>query len=332
MARLPQIAFLEATSSGTGFFLCVRKERRSGAKGPFLATVLQDVSGEIGAKVFQDVDAVGEQFDVGEFVAVQGRGNLFHERLELILDKIRRVIPNDAALGFREEDCIRASPRPIDEMWQELLGRIQSVESRDLRELLERLVTTHEAKLRLWPAGVKVHHDYRSGLLEHILKIVEVSSFLADAYGARRDLLVAGAILHDIGKLEELSYALATEYTVEGNLVGHMAIGVGMLRAAASEIPGFPRELLLELTHLILSHHGSKELGSPVDPMTVEAFILAASDDLDAKLHQIRRHISDDGTDGPFTTYHPRLKRVLLKPVEPVGPVGPIGPSKPSGS
>jgi len=323
MARLPQIALVEASSSGTGFFLCVRKERRTGAKGAFLAVVLQDVSGEIGAKVFQDVDAAGEQFEVGEFVAVQGRGNLFHERLELILDKIRRVIPGDAALGFREEDCIRASPRPIDEMWQELLARIQSVERRDLRELLERLVTTHEAKLRIWPAGVKVHHDYRSGLLEHVLKVLEISSFLADAYGARRDLVVAGAILHDIGKLDELSYALATEYTVKGNLVGHMAIGVGMLRAAASEIPDFPEELLLELTHLILSHHGSKELGSPVDPMTVEAFILAACDDLDAKLHQIRRHLADDGTDGPFTTYHPRLKRVLLKPVE---------PSKPSGS
>jgi 3'-5' exoribonuclease len=316
MARLPQIALLEASSSGTGFFLCVRKERRTGAKGPFLALVLQDVSGEVGAKVFQDVDAVGEQFEVGEFVAVQGRGNLFHERLELILDKIRRVIPNDAALGFREEDCIRASPRPIDEMWQELLGRIQSVERPDLRDLL----------VRVWPAGVKVHHDYRSGLLEHVLKVLEISTFLADAYGARRDLLVAGAILHDIGKLDELSYALATEYTVEGNLVGHMAIGVGMLRAAASEVTGFPNDLLLELTHLILSHHGSKELGSPVDPMTVEAFILAACDDLDAKLHQIRRHIADDGTDGPFTTYHQRLKRVLLKPAEPVGP------SKPSGS
>lgn len=314
MARLSKIADLEASSNGTGFFLCVRKERRNGAKGPFLAVVLQDVSGEIGAKVFQDVDAADEQFEVGDFVAVQGRGNLFHERLELILDKIRRVIPNDAAQGFREEDCIRASPRGIDEMWQELVGRIQSVERPELRDLLERVVTAHETKLRVWPAGVKVHHDYRSGLLEHVLKVLEVATLVADAYGARRDLLVAGAILHDIGKLDELSYTLATEYTVEGNLVGHMAIGVGMLRAAAAEIPEFPRELLLELTHLILSHHGSKELGSPVEPMTVEAFILAACDDLDAKLHQIRRHLADDGTDGPFTAYHPRLKRVLLKP------------------
>lgn len=314
MARLPKISELESSSNGTGFFLCVRKERRNGAKGPFLAIVLQDVSGEVGGKIFTDVDVADQQFDVGEFVAVQGRGNLFHDRLELILDKIRRVIPNDAALGFREEECIRASPRPIDEMWAELETRIASVERPELRMLLSRVVATHEAKLRVWPAGVKVHHDYRSGLLEHVLKIIEVSTGVADAYGARRDLLIAGAILHDIGKLEELSYALATEYTVEGNLVGHMAIGVGILRAAAAEQAGFPQDLLLELTHLILSHHGSKELGSPVEPMTVEAFILASCDDLDSKIHQIRRHIADDGGDGPFTAYHPRLKRVLLKP------------------
>jgi 3'-5' exoribonuclease len=314
MARLPRIAELEATSNGTGFFLCARKERRNGAKGPFLALVLQDVSGEIGAKVFQDVDASDAQFDAGEFVAVQGHGNLFHERLELILDKIRRVIPEDATRGFREEECIRAAPRPIDEMWAELEGRIGSVADPMLRTLLTQIVARYADRLRVWPAGVKVHHDYRSGLLEHVLKIIEVSSGVADAYGARRDLVVAGAVLHDLGKLEELVYDLSTEYTTVGNLVGHITIGVGMVREAARQIPGFPENLLLELEHLILSHHGSRELGSPVEPMTVEAFILAACDDLDSKIHQVRRHLADDDTDGRFTSYHPRLKRVFLKP------------------
>ena len=112
MARLPRIAELEATSNGTGFFLCARKERRNGAKGPFLALVLQDVSGEIGAKVFQDVDASDAQFDAGEFVAVQGHGNLFHERLELILDKIRRVISErpvefEGGLSLLERNALR---------------------------------------------------------------------------------------------------------------------------------------------------------------------------------------------------------------------------------
>ena len=187
MARLSKIADLEAASNGTGFFLCVRKERRNGAKGPFLAVVLQDVSGEIGAKVFSEVDAADQQFDVGEFVAVQGRGNLFHDRLELILDKIRRVIPSDAAVGFREEDCIRASPRPIDEMWQELQERIKSVSD----PIFRRPPRAHRRDARNQAAPVAVggkvrSHDYRSGLLEHVLKIIEdLDPLHEDAYGAR---------------------------------------------------------------------------------------------------------------------------------------------------
>jgi 3'-5' exoribonuclease len=120
-------------------------------------------------------------------------------------------------------------------------------------------------------------------------------------------------ILHDIGKLQELDYDTATQYSVEGNLVGHITLGVMLVRDAASALPGFPPELLTELEHLILSHHGSREHGSPVEPMTVEAFILAACDDLDAKLHQVNRHIAEDDGEGPFTPYHPRLKRVFFK-------------------
>jgi 3'-5' exoribonuclease len=306
---------LEATSAGWGFFLCARKEVRTGRGGDYLALLLQDASGEIRAKVFQDVDAVKQEFDAGEFVKVQGKGNAFNQQLELILDKIRRVLPEkDAADGFREEDCIRCAPRPAEEMWQELLGRIAEVQDSHLRDLLSTVATRYADRLRIWPAARQIHHAYRSGLLEHILKIIEVGSLLADAYGARRDLLIAGAILHDLGKLHELSYDVATDYTMEGNLVGHIAIGVGMLRDLIRERPDFPAGLAMELEHLILSHHGAKELGSPVEPMTIEAFLLATVDDLDAKIHQIRRHVADDDTDGPFTSYHRRLERVFLKP------------------
>jgi len=313
MARLPRITEIDASSAGTGYFLCARKDKRTGRAGQFLVLVLQDVSGEIGAKVFQDVDLNDQQFEAGEFVAVQGRGNLFNQRLELVVDRIRRVIPEDAQHGFRQEDCIPTSPRPMEEMWQELADRLASVESAELRELLQRIVLANEERLRIWPAARQVHHAYRSGLLEHILQIMDVAVFLADEYDARRDLVIAGALLHDIGKLRELSYDVAVTYSVEGNLVGHIAIGIGMLRDAIRELPGFPPDLQIELEHLILSHHGARELGSPVEPMTVEAFILAAADDIDAKLHQVRRHIADDGTDGPFTGYHRYLERVLFK-------------------
>lgn len=314
MATLPRIADLSASSSGWGFFLCARKEVRTGKSGAYLAIVLQDTSGEIKAKVFQDVDQIREEFDAGEFVKVQGRGNLFNQKLELVLDRIRRVDPlRDALDGFREEECIPCAPRPIDEMWQELLGVVASVESPHVRDLLERVVTTQGDRLRIWPAAQAVHHAYRGGLLEHILKIADSVSFLATSYGANRDLLIAGAILHDIGKLYELSYSVTTDYSVEGNLLGHITMGAQLVRDVTREIPGFPDDLRVQIEHLVLSHHGAKALGSPVDPMTVEAFILAAADDLDARIHQVRRHIDADDTDGPFTAYHRRLDRVLYK-------------------
>lgn len=314
MATLPRIADLSATSIGWGFYLCARKEVRTGKTGAYLAIVLQDISGEIKAKAFQDVDVLKEEFDAGEFVKIQGRGNLFNQKLELVLDKIRRVMPDrDALEGFREEDCIPCAPRPLDEMWVELGTHVAAVESPHIRRLLEDMLATYGDRMKIWPAAQAVHHAYRGGLLEHVLKILEGVRHFADAYGANRDLLIAGAILHDIGKLRELNYGVTTDYSVEGNLIGHITIGSAMVRDAARAIDGFPEDLLVQLEHLILSHHGEKALGSPVDPMTVEAFILAAVDDLDAKIHQVRKHIETDDTPGPFTAFHRRLERVIYK-------------------
>jgi len=315
MARLPRIVDFEADSAGWGFFLCSRKEVRAGRNGDFLALTLQDASGELRAKVFHEIETVKEEFDAGEFVKVQGKGNSYNGRLELIVDKIRRVLPErDAAEGFKEEDCVPCAPRPADEMWQELRDRVAEVEDPHIAALLTAVLTKYADRLKIWPAARQIHHAYRSGLLEHILKLIETGSFLATCYGARRDLIVAGAILHDLGKLEELSYEFAADYTIGGNLIGHIAIGLGMLRDLVREMPDFPAPLALELEHLVLSHHGARELGSPVVPMTIEAFILATVDDLDAKIQQIRRHIADDDSDGPFTSYHRRLERVFLKP------------------
>jgi 3'-5' exoribonuclease len=314
MNRLPRIADLEATSAGSGFFLCARKDVRTGRSGDFLAIVLQDTSGEIRAKVFQDVETLKQEFDAGEFVKISAKGNAFNSQLELIVDKIRRVIPGrDAADGFREEDCIPCPPPPIDEMWQELERRLAEVQDSHVRDLLTRVVSANADRLRVWPAARQVHHAYRSGLLEHVLKIIEIVTFLAEAYGAKRDVVIAGAVLHDIGKLRELEYDITTDYSVEGNLIGHIAIGSAMLRDTIREMPGFPPRLALELEHLVLSHHGAREMGSPVEPMTLES-LLSTADDLDAKMQQVRRHIANDSSDSPFTSYHKRLERSFLKP------------------
>lgn len=314
--RLPDVAHLDAGSSGWGFFLCTRKELRTGRQGaPHIHVVLQDRSGTVAGRLLEAVDRFNEEFDAGEFVRAQGRADRHNQRVELVLESIRRINPDqDRAAGFRESDYVRASPRPVDEMWQELRARISAIEDVDVRRLLDAIVTKHEDRLRIWPAAVTVHHDYRSGLLEHLLQVADVGLRLADAYGADKSYVVAGAILHDIGKLEELDYDLATAYSLEGNLLGHITIGVRMLYEAAATLGDVPPDVIARIAHLILSHHGSRDLGSPVEPMTVEAFILSAADDLDATIHQVRRHLAEGSGDGPFTAYHSRLGRVLLKP------------------
>lgn len=314
--KLPRIAEIDGGTTGWGFFLCAQKDLRpTKAGGSYLALVLQDASGEIAAKIFDGAEQLDKQFNKGDFVKVSGRGNLYKNQLELVLENIRKVNPaKDAADGFREEECIPSAPRPIDEMWQELVAHVASVRRPELRALLERILAKHGPKLKIWPAAVTVHHAYRGGLLEHVLKIIQVGTALADAYQVDRDLIIAGGVLHDLGKIDELTYEGAIGYSVEGNLVGHIAIGLGMLQEAAREDASFPDQLRLELEHIVLSHHGARDKGSPVVPMTLEAFVFSATDDLDAKMFQMRKHIADDSGDGAFTQFSKRLDRVLFKP------------------
>jgi 3'-5' exoribonuclease len=183
-----------------------------------------------------------------------------------------------------------------------------------IRALLEATIETYGDRLRLWPAASVVHHAYPGGLLEHILQIARLGTAASSAYGVDPDLVLAGAVLHDIGKLEELQVGETTTYSRKGNLLGHITIGVTIVQELAQRIQGFPEDLLTRIEHMIVSHHGVRALGSPVEPMTEEALILSAVDELDATLHQFRRHVADDTGNGEFTAYHPRLKRVLLKP------------------
>ena len=316
MTRLPEIARINEDSAGWGFFLCARKDVRTGRDGrAFISLMLQDASGRLPAKIFENIDTLRDEFDAGEFVKVEGRGNRHYDKTELLVERIRRVNPQqDRGDGFREDACIPSAPRPVEEMWAELEARIAAASNQWIRQLLSAIIEQHGERLRTWPAAVTVHHAYRGGLLEHILKLAEVGHAVAAAYGADTDMMLAGAVLHDIGKLDELQYDGITSYSRQGNLIGHITIGVTMVREAAAAIDGFPADLRTRIEHLVVSHHGERELGSPVEPMTEEAFILSAIDDLDARLHQFRRHVAIDGGDGEFTAYHPRLGRVLLKP------------------
>lgn len=315
MPRLPKIADFMPDLQGWGYFLCTQKEVRSGRNGDFLAVMLQDVSGQIQARVFDDVARLRGAFDSGEFVRAEGRVSLYQQQTQFTIAQIRRVDPAvDAAQGFSESACVPSASRAPEEMWAELQALIAGIRTAPLRVLLARMAQDHERQLREWPAAQQVHHAYRGGFLEHILQMALVGRSVARAYGANDDLVVAGAILHDIGKLQELSYESgSTSYTRDGNLVGHIALGLVMVRDAIRGISDFPDDLRAQLEHLIVSHHGLLEHGSPVEPKSIEAFILSAVDGLDATINQVRRAWREPGGDGEFTGWHRRLGRVLYR-------------------
>ena len=316
-SRLPRVSHLEPDKTGWNFFLCTRKDVRVGKGGEYLALVLQDASGQLAGRVFDGVDRFKHEFEIGEFVRAEGRTSLHNGELQIVASVIRRVNPaQDAAQGFREEECIPSAPRPIGDMWTELVALVEAVDDRHLRVFLMRLLTDHETALRDWPAAQSIHHAYRGGLLEHILSMATAGKALAVHYGARADLLVAGAVIHDIGKLQELAYDNgAISYTRDGNLVGHIALGLVMVRETAKGVSGFPDDLRAELEHLVVSHHGARDKGSPVEPKSVEAFILSAVDDLDAKLHQVRSALGEGAVETEFTGWHRRFGRVLYRGV-----------------
>ncbi|MEZ5291294.1 MAG: HD domain-containing protein [Vicinamibacterales bacterium] len=314
-SRLPPVRQLEADQTGFGFYLCARKDVRVGKGGEYLALVLQDATGQVAGRVFDGVDRLKGDFDAGEFVRVEGRTGSHNGELQIVASSLRRVNRDqDAPQGFREEDCVPSAPRPVGDMWGELTTLVQAVGDRHLRVLLARLLADHETAFREWPAAQQIHHAYRGGLLEHVLSMATAGKALARHYGASEDLVVAGAVVHDIGKLQELAYdAGAISYTRDGNLIGHIALGLVMVREAVKGISGFPDDLRAELEHLVVAHHGARDRGSPVEPKSVEAFILAAVDDLDAKLHQVRQALDETGTDPEFTTWHRRFGRVLYR-------------------
>jgi len=315
--RLPSVANLPVNAAGWGFFLCTEKSMRMGRGGEYVAAILQDATGELVSRVLDNVDRLKDEFEAGEFVKAQGRLVAFNGRSQFQIDSIRRVMlaadSQDRREGFREDLLVPTAPRPVEEMWAELHELVAGVGNPHLRSLLTAIVSANAEKLKVWPAARTVHHAYRGGFLEHVVKVAEIGRSLAVQYGADADLVIAGALLHDIGKLQELDYDITTSYTRDGNLIGHITLGVMHVADAIRRLPDFPEAVRSALIHLIASHHGERDHGSPVEPMTIEAYILAAADNLDATINQVRHALrQNDGSD-EFTIYQRRLGRSLWK-------------------
>ncbi len=282
-----------------GFALLSRKERRQDRNGrEFLDMELTDASGSITAKAWSDSQALDGDYDAHDFVAFRGSVKLYRDRLQVSVTDCRRVTETDREHGFDESNLIPSTPEDIGELWSRL-ERIYGDEVRDpfLHRLGAESLAVWGGALKEHPAAKVIHHAYRGGLLEHVVSMAELALSIADRYRELdRDLLLLGVLFHDLGKLYEIGAMPVNEYTKAGRLVGHVSFGRDMLRERCAAIESFPEATRLHLEHLVLSHQGRLEFGSPVVPMTAEAIALHFIDNLDSKLAQLRDATRNGGS------------------------------------
>ena len=280
---------------------------------PYLTLKLMDKSGELDAKVWDHADEVGLLFEKNDFLAVRAKASVYLGKMQLILSELKRVPEEEVDLA----DFLPETDRDINLMVEELTALVASLQDPDLSRLLNGFFGDAEllAQYRVAPAAKGMHHVYLGGLLEHSLAVAKLVDAMMPLYqGLNRDLLIAGALLHDVGKVREMTYMRSFDYSDEGKLIGHITIGVEMLQERINALPGFPVELGMLLKHMLLSHHGQYEYGSPKRPKTMEATILNYLDDLDSKINGIRTHIRKE-PDNPsrWTSYHRLYDRYFFK-------------------
>lgn len=300
-------------------FLAAEKQLRTNRQGNlYMQMRLSDRSASVTAMMWNAGEKVYRSFENGDYVRVQGTAQYYNGALQMILTRIETV----DAREVDESDFVTLGTMDIDQLAERLREMLRSMNNYPLRNLAECFLIDEEFMdgLTSAPAGVKNHHAYHGGLLEHVLSLMELTAVVGPRYpDIDRDLLLMGAFLHDVGKIRELTYERDLGYSDEGQLIGHLVIAVGMLDQKvreAEELSGepFPEELALRLKHMIVSHHGEYEFGSPKLPMTLEAVALHYLDNLDAKMHSLGQLIRDDAnTDSPWTPYQANLGRKLFK-------------------
>jgi len=286
---------------------------------PYLSLTLMDASGEIEARVWENAEQLKDECPPGAVVQVSGLAQSYRGVLQLKLDTVSRLA-GDEADPSRFLPTTRAN---VKQMAKELLELAQSVQDPYLRELLLLFLKDRRfmGRFKQAVAAKSMHHGYLGGLLEHTLGVTRLADKIAHLYPAvDRDLLIAGAVLHDIGKVREFDLErIPHDYSDEGRLVGHMVLGVEMIQERAREIPGFPADLAARIKHLVISHHGRHEFGTPVVPMILEGFLLHLLDDLDAKVNYFERLSQGlEGESYQWSEYQRTLERFLY--LRPMGP------------
>lgn len=278
---------------------------------PYLNLLLADRTGDIEARVWENVQGTADKFDAGDIVLIDGVAQNYQGKLQLRINNIERVDKKDVNI----EDYLPTSPIPISKLWDEAKQLLNSVSNPDLKKLIYKIYDDKALveAIKRSPAAKEIHHNYVGGLLFHSLSMMKIANFLASHYDfLNRDLLILGAFIHDIGKTKELSVEQFFEYTDEGKLLGHIVIGDRILSELISRVDGFPQDLAYELRHILLSHHGDLSKGSPKVPVTTEALLISFVDELDARVENWKKIFEkEDGR--KWTSFQKLYERSLYR-------------------
>ena len=277
----------------------------------YLILKLMDRSGEIEARVWERAEELGQSFDRNDFVRVRGQGTLYQGRVQIRVQDIARVEESEVAA----EDFLARSQSDPDQMAEDLMAILRNMKDPHLRALAEAFFgdETFMNLFKLAPAGKTIHHSYLGGLLEHTLSLLKLILKVVENYqGIDVDLLLMGGFLHDMGKIYEFSYDRAVEYTDRGQLLGHLVMEIEIVDDKIRTVPDFPEEIAMLLKHMIVSHHGSLEFGSPKLPQTLEAVMLHYLDDLDGKIQSIQSLLGKEPA-SRWTSFHRAYERSFFR-------------------
>ncbi|MDX1945286.1 MAG: HD domain-containing protein [Pirellulaceae bacterium] len=310
---------IEERESIDQIFLVADKQLRANRNGNlYLQMRLADKSGSLTGMLWNATDSVAGSFDTGHYLRVQGTTQIYNGQMQMIITRIEPADPRH----IDEADFATVSSAEVEKLARRLAELLRGLKNVHLRNLAECFLTDEAfmAKLTAAPAGIKNHHAYRGGLVAHIVSLMEVCRVVAPLYPQLDpDVLLMGAFLHDVSKIDELTYDRELGYSDEGQLIGHVVMAVGLVESKAAQAEKlskepFPRDLLLHLKHLIVSHHGEYEFGSPKLPMTLEAIALHLLDNLDAKLYSVAQILQEDASsDSRWTSYNQALGRKFFK-------------------
>jgi 3'-5' exoribonuclease len=312
----------------TSNFVVVSKQIKPKKTGePYLALTLGDRSGQLEAKMWDNVEEVLNAFEQDDFLKIKGLVNKYKNRFQLTIHKVRKL--GETEIEF--SDYLPKTTKNIDDLWQTLADYVASFQNPHLKSLVQAFMSDREiaAAYRNAPAAKTLHHAYIGGLLDHVVSLFRSCDLVSRNYPqVNRDLLLTGVFLHDIGKIHELAYNRSFSYTTRGQLLGHMIIELEMLQAKLAMVRAFPAELKTLLEHLIISHHGEYEFGSPKLPMFPEALLLHYMDDLDSKMEAMRTQFEREADlDSSWTSYNASLGRPLLNSAKFLSPKPPPAPT-----